>query len=62
MLVADVIRAVHYGDRSVVLKLDFALLQHLREDVCGVLVVESIFFRLRELLLQLLDLVLSFMF
>ena len=58
MCVADVVGAVHYCDRSVVLELDFTLLEQVGEDISGVLVVECVLLRLGELLLQLLDLVL----
>ena len=44
-------------DRAVLLLLHFALVEQVGEDVRSVLVVGSILLRLRELLLQLLDLI-----
>ena len=62
MVVRDGVGDSDYGDGAIVLQLDLALLEEAIEDVSGILVVRCILLGLRELFVQLLDLILLLSF
>ena len=60
VLILNDVRATHDCDRAIFLLLHFALADHLGEDFRSRLVIGGIFFCLRELLLQLVNSVFTF--